>query len=65
MTDKDLRKAQAALEAAFARAEALRASRDEMVTAALAAGWTHARIAEATGLTRGRIGQFAQRQPKS
>ena len=35
--------------------------RNALVRAALAAGWTHAQISEATGLTRGRIGQIAQR----
>lgn len=34
--------------------------RDEAIAAALAAGWTHARISDATGLSRGRIGQLAQ-----
>jgi hypothetical protein len=40
-------------------AEDLRAERNEAVRVALAAGWTHARIAEATGLTRGRVGQIS------
>lgn len=47
---------------AVQRAEALRVLRNELVRHALAAGWTHARIAEATGLTRGRIGQLAQQR---
>jgi hypothetical protein len=38
----------------------LEAKRNELVRQALANGWTHAKIAEATGLTRGRIGQLAK-----
>lgn len=45
---------------AVERAEELRRVRSEIVAQALSEGWTHARIAEATGLTRGRIGQIAQ-----
>lgn len=40
------------------RADELRASRNELVAQALREGWTHARIAEATGLSRGRISQL-------
>lgn len=41
------------------RAENARADRNDAIRAALADGWTHAQIAEAMGLTRGRIGQLA------
>jgi DNA-binding NarL/FixJ family response regulator len=44
--------------AAAERAESLLRFRNEMICHALAAGWTHARIAEATGLSRGRISQI-------
>ena len=45
---------------AVRRTEELRQVRNELVAQALAEGWTHARISEATGLTRGRVGQLAQ-----
>jgi hypothetical protein len=38
-----------------------REDRDAAVREALKAGWTHAKIAETTGMTRGRVGQLAQR----
>jgi hypothetical protein len=34
--------------------------RDAMIRQALRSGWTHARIADATELSRGRVGQIAQ-----
>lgn len=55
---KQLRKAEAAYKAASRRAEAKREERNRLVREALAEGWTHAQIAEATGLTRGRVGQL-------
>ena len=58
---KELRAAQKAFSRAQARAEALRVKRDGLVIEALVEGWTHAQISEATGLTRGRIGQLAAR----
>ena len=54
-----LRKAEARYQRAFRRSEQARDERNTAVRAALEAGWTHARIAEATGLTRGRVGQIA------
>lgn len=60
MTADELRKAEARYQRAFRRSEELREERNRLVREALAAGWTHAQIAEATGLTRGRIGQLAQ-----
>jgi len=59
MTSEQLRKVEARYQRASARAEGARAERNAAVRAALDAGWTHARIAEATGLTRGRVGQIA------
>jgi hypothetical protein len=59
MTTKELRATEARYRRAFRRSEELREARNAAVRAALAEGWTHARIAEATGLTRGRIGQIA------
>jgi len=38
---------------------ALEEARSPLIRDALAEGWTHARIAEATGLTRARVGQIA------
>jgi hypothetical protein len=59
-TMQRLRRAQAAFDAAAARAEATREERNMAVREALATGLTHAEIARATGLSRGRIGQIAQ-----
>lgn len=61
MTAEELRKAEARYQRAFRRAEEAREERNRLVRDALEAGWTHARIAEATGLTRGRVGQIAMR----
>lgn len=58
MTTEELHEAEAAYRAASVRAEQLREKRNQTIREALAAGWTHARIAEATGLTRGRINQL-------
>jgi hypothetical protein len=60
VTVEQLRNAEAAYRAASRRAEAKRAERNRLVREALEAGWTHAEISDATGLTRGRIGQIAQ-----
>jgi hypothetical protein len=54
-------KAQAAYEAAVRSTESRRQERNAAVRAALARGCTHAEVARATGLSRGRIGQIAQR----
>lgn len=61
MTARQLEKAEAAYRAASARAETLREARNAAVRQALADGWTHARIADATGLTRGRINQIKEK----
>jgi hypothetical protein len=60
VTEATLRAAERNYRSAAKRAETLRAKRNGLVAVALLEGWTHARIAEATGLTRGRIGQIAQ-----
>jgi len=59
MTTSELRKAEAAYQRAYRRAEALREARNAAVRQAIAQGWTHQQISDATGLTRGRIGQIA------
>ena len=59
MTADQLRKAEAAQGAAFRRYQQVQQRRDELVRQAVAEGWTHARIAGATGLTRSRVGQIA------
>jgi hypothetical protein len=41
------------------QADVAREERNAGIREALESGWTHAQIAEATGLTRGRIGQLA------
>jgi hypothetical protein len=61
VTADELRKIEARYQRAFRRSEEARAARNAAVREALGEGWTHARIAEATGLTRGRVGQIAQR----
>lgn len=60
MTAAELVKAEAAYRAALGRSDAKRDARDALVRAAIAGDWTHARIAEATGLTRGRVNQIAR-----
>lgn len=55
----ELKKAEARYRRAFSRAETAREERNEAIRRALAEGWTHQRISEATGLTRGRINQIA------
>jgi hypothetical protein len=62
MTAEELRRREAAYAEAATQAHLRRAERNAAIREALAAGWTHARIAEATGLTRGRVGQIAQRR---
>lgn len=56
---EQLRNAEARYQRAFRRAEHAREERNRLVRQALAEGWTHAQIAAATGLTRGRVGQLA------
>lgn len=56
--EQRLRDAERRYQKAADRAEALRRERNELVREALEAGWTHAKIAELTGLSRGRISQF-------
>ena len=60
MTTEELRKVEARHERASRRYEEAREARNAAVRAALAEGWTHVRIAEATGLTRSRVGQIAK-----
>ena len=60
ITARELRTAEARYQRAGQRAEIEREARNAAVRAALVEGWTHAAIAEATGLTRGRVGQIAQ-----
>jgi hypothetical protein len=64
VTTTELRKAERAYQRAQRRAEETREARNATVLAALDAGMTHAKIAEATGLTRGRIGQLASLRPE-
>jgi transcriptional regulator with XRE-family HTH domain len=60
MSAQELRKAEARYQRASHRAEEARKARNEAVRQALADDWTHAQIAEATGLSRGRISQIKQ-----
>jgi len=60
MTADELRKAEARYQRAFRRSETLREERNAALRAAIEEGWTHAQIAEATNLTRSRVGQLAK-----
>lgn len=59
MTAAELKRAERNYRAAAVKAATTLALRNQAVKDALADGWTHAKIAEATGLTRGRVGQLA------
>jgi DNA-binding NarL/FixJ family response regulator len=63
-TAEELRKAEARYQRAFWRAETERSARNTEILQAIAEGWTHAQIAEATGLTRARVGQIATAKPQ-
>jgi hypothetical protein len=56
--EKNLRQLERAYQTAAAQAEAKRQERNAAVRAALDAGMTHAQIAKATGMSRGRVGQL-------
>lgn len=58
MTTDELRKAQRAHECTAGRYKAITEQRNALVRQALAEGWTHQAISEATGLSRGRISQI-------
>lgn len=60
MTPEDLRKAEARYQRASRTYEAAREARNAAFRAAVAEGATHAQIAEATGLTRARVGQIVR-----
>lgn len=60
MTEDQLRKAEARYQRAVGRSETARQERNRLVREAVADGWTHSRVAEATGLTRGRVNQIAK-----
>lgn len=60
---RDLRRAEKAYRDARTRADRERVRRNALVYDAIEAGWTHARIADAMGVTRGRINQIAMRRP--
>ena len=59
ITTKKLAAAEAAVRKTAGRAEVLTERRNMLVRQAIAEGWTHRRIAEATGLARSRISQLA------
>jgi uncharacterized protein YerC len=50
--------AEACYRAATLAAEKLRVARNLLVHEALAQGWTHQQISDATGLSRGRVSQI-------
>lgn len=59
MTAQYLRDLETCYQHVQRQADRARSDRNAGIREALEAGWTHAMIAEATGLTRGRIGQLA------
>jgi hypothetical protein len=60
ITACDLRKAEAAHQAASRRYEQTRQHRNDLVQVALGAGWTQQAIADAVGITKTRVGQIVQ-----
>jgi DNA-directed RNA polymerase specialized sigma24 family protein len=63
-TASQLAKVQAAHEAALRRYEGALAARDDAIRQAVEDGWTQTQIAEAMGLTRGRVGQLVSRMTR-
>lgn len=63
MNADDLRKAERQYQESVRLAERDRELRNWLIYKALDAGWTHAQIADATGLTRARVGQIALGKP--
>lgn len=59
VTKRKLEQAEAAYRAAALRAEQNRLRRNALVGEAISEGWTHAQIADATGLARSRVSQLA------
>lgn len=60
MNADELRKAQRAHDRTAGRYKEVTEKRNALVRKALAEGWTHQRISDATGLSRGRIGQIGR-----
>lgn len=60
----ELRGAAQLYEQARIKTEAYRQTREKTIRKAIAKRMTHAKIAEATGLSRGRIGQMAMSAPQ-
>lgn len=60
MTADELRKAQRAHDRTAGRYKEITERRNALVRQALAEGWTHQQISNATGLSRGRISQIAR-----
>jgi DNA-directed RNA polymerase sigma subunit (sigma70/sigma32) len=63
--ERELSRAEERARMASLRAETTIQDRDRKILAAIAGGMTHAEIARATGLTRGRIGQIAMRNKET
>lgn len=59
VTADQLREAQEAFEVAETAREAARERRNQLVGEARREGWTQQQIADATGITRGRVNQLA------
>jgi hypothetical protein len=64
-TAAHLRRLSARIRTRQAALRTLEDERNQAVREAIAAGWTHAQIAQATGLTRTRVGQIALTNPAS
>jgi len=59
MTANELRQAERRFQRRSALAEQAREQRNDLIRQAIRAGWTHGQVADATGLTRGRVNQIA------
>jgi len=59
VTAKDLETAESRFRFEMEMVQAARLERNRLVSAAVADGWTHARVASATALSRARVGQIA------
>lgn len=56
---RELRRSEQAFQRAYGRTNTLREHRNRLVREAIAAGWSHAQVARATGMSRARVGQLA------
>jgi DNA-directed RNA polymerase specialized sigma24 family protein len=60
LNEDDLRYAEQLFQRTQRRYENMRSERNAVIRQALVEGWTHQQIADATGLSRGRISQIRE-----